>query len=180
MSSASTVYGLLVEFTEPEDLVRAARQVHADGYRAVEAYSPYPVEGLAESIGFTHSRMPMIVLLGGILGGTGGYLLQYWVSVVEYPLNIGGRPLHSWPAFIPVTFECTVLVAALFAVLGMLALNGLPQPHHPLFDVPEFQRASTDRFFLCIRRTDPQFHEVTTRQYLESLNPEAIFEVPSL
>src|SRR5690606_34329660 len=149
-----TYYGLLAEFSEPEDLIAAAQAVHQQGYQCVEAYSPYPVEGLSESLGFTRSRMPLLVLIGGILGAIGGYYLQYWVSAVEYPLNIGGRPLNSWPAFIPVTFECTILVAALFAVLGMFALNGLPQPHHPLFNVPEFEHASTDRFFLVIQTVD--------------------------
>jgi hypothetical protein len=172
-------YGLLAEFTEPEDLVAAARAVHEQGYIRAEAYSPYPVEGLSESLGFTRSRLPLLVLIGAFLGGIGGYCLQYWVAAVEYPLNIGGRPLNSWPAFIPITFECTILVAALFAVLGMLALNGLPQPHHPLFNVPEFAAyASTDRFFLAIRSDDPQFHETRTRQLLEDLKPMAIYEVP--
>lgn len=178
MASPQPYYGLLAEFAEPEDLVAAAQAVHQQDYRYVEAYSPYPVEGLAESLGFTRSRMPMLVLIGAILGGIGGYYLQYWISVDEYPLNIGGRPLNSWPAFIPVTFECTILVAALFAVLGMLALNGLPQPHHPLFNVPEFEHASTDRFYLAIRSDDPQFHSTRTRQLLEELGPQAIYEVP--
>ncbi len=178
MASPKTYYGLLAEFSEPEDLIAAAQAVHQQGYQCVEAYSPYPVEGLSESLGFTRSRMPLLVLIGGILGAIGGYYLQYWVSAVEYPLNIGGRPLNSWPAFIPVTFECTILVAALFAVLGMFALNGLPQPHHPLFNVPEFEHASTDRFFLVIQTVDTQFHETRTRQLLEGLRPDAIYEVP--
>ena len=171
-------YGLLAEFSEPEDVVAAARAVHQEGYVRVEAYAPYPVEGLSESLGFERSRIPMLVLCGAILGGIGGYYLQYWVSALEYPLNIGGRPLNSWPAFIPITFECTILVAALFAVLGMLALNGLPQPHHPLFNVPEFAYASTDRFFLAIQSDDPQFHETRTRDLLAGLQPMAIYEVP--
>jgi len=171
-------YGLLAEFSEPEDVVAAARAVHEEGYVRAEAYAPYPVEGLSEALGFTRSRIPLLVLCGAFLGGIGGYYLQYWVSALEYPLNIGGRPLNSWPAFIPVTFECTILVAALFAVLGMLALNGLPQPHHPLFNVPEFAYASTDRFFLVIRTDDPLFHETRTRELLAGLRPMAIYEVP--
>lgn len=178
MSSVSPYYGLLAEFTEPEHLLEAAEKVHAAGYQMVEAYSPYPVEGVAEALGFTHSRMPALVLGGLLLGGFLGYALQYWVSVVEYPLNIGGRPLHSWPAFVPVTFECTILVAALFAVLGMLALNGLPRPHHPLFSVPEFARASSDRFFICIRSDDPHFHEGRIRSLLGELPTVAVIEVP--
>lgn len=171
-------FGLLAEFTEAEQLVHATTRARAEGYAQMEAYSPFPVEGLADALGFTRTWMPLVVLLGGILGASGGYYLQYWVSAVDYPLNIGGRPLHSWPAFIPVTFECTVLVASLAGVLGMLALNGLPRPHHPLFNVEQFQHASVDRFFLCIRSTDPKFHESTTRAFLESLEGAQVYDVP--
>lgn len=178
MSKAGAYYGLLAEFTEPEDLLHAVRQVRREKYEKVEAYTPFPVEGLSEALEFRRTYLPLVVLIGGILGGVGGYYLQYWVSVIEYPLNIGGRPLHSWPSFIPVTFECTILAASLAALLGMLGLNGLPRPHHPLFNVERFQRASADRFFLCIRSEDPIFHPETTRRLLESLEPSAIDEVP--
>jgi Protein of unknown function (DUF3341) len=177
MQAKPRLYGLMAEFDSPEDLLEAARHTYEEGYRRLDAYSPFPVHGLAEAIGFQRTRLPLIALLGGIAGGLGGYLLQYWISVVDYPLNVGGRPLHSWPAFIPVTFELTVLVAALAAVLGMLALNGLPMPHHPVFNVSAFELATRNRFFLCLEATDPQFDEVRTRQFLERLKARDIFEV---
>jgi hypothetical protein len=171
-------YCLMAEFDNADALVEAARLVRAAGYDRVEGYSPFPVQGLADAIGFHRTRMPLVVLLGGLVGGVAGYLLQYWASVIHYPLNIGGRPLHSWPAFIPITFECTVLAASLAGVLGMLALNGLPRPHHPLFEVPAFQHASVDRFFLCVLADDPNFHPETTHKLLEALQPLAVHEVP--
>jgi hypothetical protein len=172
------LFGILAEFSDADQLVAAATRVHEAGYRRMEAYSPMPIEGLAEAIGFHRTRMPLVVLVGGIFGGIGGYALQYYVSVIAYPLNIGGRPLNSWPAFIPVVFEMTILAGALSAVLGMLAMNGLPRPHHPLFAVPQFDRATRDRFFLCILRTDPLFHERTTRELLETLGAVEVIDVP--
>ena len=176
--AVANLYGLLAEFDDPDRLVAASRQVHAAGYRRFDAYSPFPVHGLADAVGFRKTSMSVVVLVGGILGGAGGYVMQYWMTVIDYPINVGGRPLHSWPSFLPATFECTILLAALAGVLGMLALNGLPRPHHPLFNVPEFDRASSDRFFLCIEARDPQFHEETTRNLLESLDPVGVFDVP--
>jgi hypothetical protein len=167
----------MAEFEGPTDLLDAAQRTYNEGYRRLDAYSPFPVQGLAEAIGFQRTRLPLIVLLGGIAGGLGGYFLQYWTSTIDYPLNIGGRPLHSWPSFIPVTFELTVLVAALAAVLGMLALNGLPMPHHPVFNVPAFELATRNHFFLCIEATDPKFDGVETRRFLESLKPRSVFAV---
>ena len=140
----------------------------------MDAYSPFPIEELHEALGSHHTRLPLIVLIGGLVGCIGGYALQYWSSVIAYPLNIGGKPLHSWPAFIPVTFECTILVAALSAVLGMLALNGLPMPYHPVFNVPRFALASRNRFFLCIEATDPKFDLEATRRFLERLVPGTV------
>ncbi len=172
------MFGILAEFTDAEELVAAAQRVYESGYRRFEAYSPMPVEGLADAIGFRRTRMPLVVLIGGIIGALSGYGLQYWVSAIAYPLNIGGRPLHSWPAFIPVTFEMTVLIAALFAVLGMLAMNGLPRPHHPLFAIREFDRATRDRFFLCILQSDPMFHQQSTRGFMESLGAAEVIDVP--
>jgi len=172
------IYGLLAEFDSPTAVVDAARRAHDAGYRKMDAYSPFPIEDLTEAIGFRHTRLPMIVLTGGILGAVGGFGLQYWVSVIEYPVNVGGRPFLSWPSFIPVTFETTVLVAALFAVLGMLALNGMPMPYHPVFNVPEFALASKDKFFLCLEAADPQFDPVSSRKFLESLGPKSVWEVP--
>lgn len=172
------IYGLLAEFDSPTAVVDAARRAHDAGYRKMDAYSPFPIEDLTEAIGFRHTRLPMIVLTGGILGAVGGFGLQYWVSVIEYPVNVGGRPFLSWPSFIPVTFETTVLVAALFAVLGMLALNGMPMPYHPVFNVPEFALASKDKFFLCLEAADPQFDPISSRKFLESLGPKSVWEVP--
>lgn len=169
--SPLSVHGVLVEFTSPAALLAAARKLHAHGYRNVETYSPYPIEGLAEASGFHKTRMSAVVLIGAILGGTIGYLMQWWIAVVDYPLNIGGRPLHSWPSFIPVTFEMTILVASLFAVLGMLGLNGLPRPHHPLFAVEGFERASSDAFFLCVEAGRGECDEDTLRDLLDELNP---------
>src|SRR5688500_3686610 len=144
------LYGLLAEFEHPEQLLAAASRAREAGYKRVQAYTPIPVDGLVEALGQTPTQLPRLVLLGGIVGGIIGYALQYYASVIAYPVNVGGRPLHSWPAFGPIVFELIVLGAALTAVLGMLALNGLPMPHHPLFAVPEFKLASRDRFFLCI------------------------------
>lgn len=163
------LYGLMAEFRAPADVVAAARAVREAGYEKVDAYSPYPIEELAEALHFHHSRLPLLVLLGGIAGLIGGYSLQYWASVIEYPMNVGGRPFHSWPAFIVPSFETTILFAALTAVLGMLALNGLPEPYHPVFNVPSFALATRDRFFLAIEATDPKFDETQTRAFLESL-----------
>src|SRR5713101_1161509 len=170
-------WGLIAEFESPSALVVATRRAHEAGYRRMDAYSPFPIEELHEALGAHHTRLPLIVLVGGLCGGLGGYALQYWVSTVAYPLNIGGKPLHSWPAFIPVTFECTILVAALSAVLGMLALNGLPQPYHPVFNVPRFALASRNRFFLCIEARDPKFDLEGTRAFLETLGPREVATV---
>ena len=171
------IYGLLAEFTEPNELIAAVRQTHEAGYRHIDAYTPYPVEELSEALELRRTRLPLLVLLGGIIGGVAGYSLQYWTAGFAYPLNVGGRPFNSWPAFIPITFEMTVLVAALFAVLGMLALNGLPMPYHPVFNVPRFALASRDRFFLCIEATDPQFDREGTRRFLERQVPRTVSEV---
>ena len=170
-------YGLVAEFENAESLLQAARRTYEEGYRRMDAFSPLPVEGLADAIGFHRTRVPLIVLLGGIVGGLGGFYLQYWISVVNYPVNVGGRPYNSWPSFIPVTFEMTILVAAFSALIGMLALNGLPMPYHPLFNVPRFALATRNRFFLCIEAKDPRFDLQATRQFLESLNAREVSEV---
>ena len=175
--TAHKLYGLMAEFETPTDAVKAARSAYEEGYRAMDAYSPYPVEELSEAIGFHHNRLPLLVLIGGIVGCIGGFSLCYWVSVIAYPLNIGGRPFNSWPAFIPVTFECTILVAAFAAVFGMLALNGLPQPYHPVFNVERFELASRNHFFLCIEAKDPKFDAEATRAFLQSLGPNEVTNV---
>jgi hypothetical protein len=172
------IYGVVGEFADPTALVAAAQRARLAGYTRFEAYAPFPIEELPEAIGHHRTRLPLIVFLGGLLGGLGGYFLQYYFSVLEYPLNIGGRPLHSWPAFIPVTFECTILGAALSAVLGMLALNGLPMPYHPLFHIPRFARASRDLFFLSIQARDPMFDVATVTQFLRDLGGANVEEVP--
>ncbi|WP_052343987.1 DUF3341 domain-containing protein [Kallotenue papyrolyticum] len=171
------LYGLMAEFDRPEDLVEAARRAREAGYTRMDAYTPFPVHGLDEALGLRRTRLPLVVLIGGIVGAISGYALQYWTSVIDYPLNIGGRPYHSWPAFIPVTFETTVLFAAFAAVLGMLALNGLPMPYHPVFNAPRFELASRSHFFLCIEAKDPRFDEQRTRQFLESLQPHGVYDV---
>lgn len=173
----TALYGLLAEFETPGALLAAAKRTHAEGYRKVDAYSPFPIEGLAEAIHVHRNRLPRIVLIGGLVGCFVGFFFQYYAAVIDYPLNVGGRPFNSWPSFIPITFETTILFAAFTAVLAMFALNGLPQPYHPVFNVEPFERASRDRFFLCIQANDPKFDPLTTRAFLESLQPDAVHEV---
>jgi hypothetical protein len=167
----------MAEFDSPEALLEAGRRAFAAGFRKMDAYSPFPVDGLAEAIGFHHTRVPLIVLIGGIIGCLGGFYLQYWVAVIDYPLNIGGRPLNSWPSFIPVTFELTILIAALFAFFGVLALNRLPMPYHPVFNVERFQLASRNRFFLCIEAVDSNFEPERTRRFLDEIGSLGTYEV---
>jgi Protein of unknown function (DUF3341) len=177
MKGSPLVYGLMAEFEDPQSLVTATERAHAEGYRRMDAYSPFPIEELHQALGSHHTRLPLIVLIGGLCGCIGGYLLQYWVSVIAYPVNVGGKPFHSWPAFIPVTFECTILAASIACVLGMLALNGLPMPYHPVFNVPRFALASRNRFFLCIEARDPHFDLDATRHFLETLGPREVSTV---
>jgi len=172
------VYGLVAEFHTPEELLAAAHKAHAEGYRKMDAFAPFPVEGLAEAIGHHHTRLPLIVLIGGLLGCVGGFFMQYYASVISYPLNIGGKPFNSWPAFIPVIFECTVLAASFSAGLGMLALNRLPEPYHPVFNVEAFcAKASRDGYFLCIEAGDPKFDAAATRDLLVSTGAREVHDV---
>ena len=173
------IYGLMAEFDSPEALLAAARRAFAAGFRRMDAYSPFPVDGLAEAIGFSRTRVPLIVLIGGLIGCVGGFYLQYWVAVIDYPINIGGRPLNSWPSFIPVTFELTILIASLFAFFGVLALNRLPMPYHPVFNVERFELASRNRFFLCIEAVDSMFDLERTRQFLNEIGSLGTYEVDS-
>jgi hypothetical protein len=173
------IYGMMAEFDSPRAVIEAAHKTYAAGYKKIDAYSPFPIEELAEAIGFHRNGVAPLVLTGGIVGCLSGYLLQWWIATVSYPVNVGGRPYHSWPAFIVVTFEMTILFSVLFAVFGMLALNGLPMPYHPVFNVERFAMASQDRFFLIIFATDPKYSGPGTRAFLESLKPSAISEVPA-
>lgn len=171
------VYGLMAEFDNPTALLKATERAYSAGYRKMDAYTPYPIEELADALGFHKTRVPLIVLVGAILGGLSGYLLQYWVSAVSYPINVGGRPFNSWPAFIIVTFEMTILFGGISAVVGMLALNGLPMPYHPVFNNPRFALASRDRFFLCIEAADPKFDRISTGTFLMGTHAVDVTEV---
>ncbi len=171
------LFGVMAEFRTPEDLVLAAHRARAAGYTEIDAYTPFPVEGLHEALGHHETRLPLLILVGGIVGGLGGFFMQEYAAVIGYPLNIGGRPLNSWPSFIPITFELTILVAGLTAVIAMIALNKLPQPYHPVFDVPGFERASSDRFFLCLEASGKKFDPDAARRFLEGLKAENVAAV---
>jgi Protein of unknown function (DUF3341) len=172
-----SIYGLMAEFDNPTALVNAARAAREKGYRKLDAYTPFPIEELSDALHLHKNRLPLIVLIGGIIGGLTGYLLQFYITVYQYPINVGGRPLHSWPAYIIITFELTILFASLSAVFGLLALCGLPMPYHPTFNVPRFALATRNRFFLCIESTDPLFDHVKTSEFLETLEPREVSEV---
>ncbi len=164
-------WALMAEYETPEALVAAAQAAHDAGYRHAEAYAPFPIEGLAEAVGFRRSRIPALVLAGGLAGGAGGYFLQWFAAVRSYPEEIGARPLHSWPMFIPVAFEMTILFAALTAFVAVLLANGLPRLAHPIFDAPDFDLATRNRFFLCLRTDDPAFDEAQAGALLDSTAP---------
>jgi hypothetical protein len=172
------LYGLAARFDSPEAVLKAAQAVAAAGYRQAEAYTPYAVQGVAEALGFRRTGIPLVVLSGGILGAVGGYFMLWYANVVSYPWNIGGKPPNSWPAFVPITFEMTVLGASLLSLFGMLVLNGLPQPYHPIFKTPRFELASQTDFFVCIEASDPLFELSSARELFESLEPLEIAEVP--
>ena len=175
----SATYGLMAEFASADALLAAAKRARGAGYARIEAYSPFPVEGMAEAIGYEKTHVPLATLIGGIVGGLGGFFLQWYSAVIDYPENIGGRPLNSWPEFIPVTFETTVLFAAFTAVIAMLVANGLPRLRHPVFDVREFDFATRNRFFLCLRSDDRRFEPEPARRFLETLEPMRVMEVPA-
>lgn len=177
MKKKSALYGVMAEFDNPSAVVAAAHRAHEAGYRKMDAYSPYPIEELSEAIGFHKNAIPKIVLAGGIIGGLSGLAMQIFTSAIDYPLNVGGRPLISWPSFVPITFEMTILLASLGAVFGMLALNGLPEPYHPVFNVPRFELASRTHFFLCIESEDPKFDREGTREFLLSVGANEVSDV---
>ena len=172
-----TIFGLMAEFEEHEQLLAATRRAYSEGYRRMDAYSPFPIEGLAEALGHEENAIPLFTLAGGIAGGLGAYFMEWYAMARLYPINVGGRPMNSWPNFSPVVFELTVLIASFSAFLGVFVLNRLPQPNHPVFNVPEFERASIDRFFLCIEADDPKFDREKTKAFLLELNPEEVAEV---
>ena len=173
------IYGLIAEFDDPSAIVAAAKLTRGAGYTRINAYSPYPVEELMEAIGFHRNYVSLVVFVGGILGALGGLALQIWTSAIDYPINVGGRPLISLPAFIPITFECTILLAAFGAFFGNIIMNRLPQPYHPVFNVPSFSRATIDRFFVCIKADDPKFNYGETRAFLEGLGAKEVTDVES-
>jgi hypothetical protein len=178
MPAREGTYGLLAEFDTPSDLVRAARQAYHDGWRRLDCYTPYPVEEAAEAIGFHRDEVSLVCLLGGLLGLAAMFGLETWISLWAYPLNVAGRPYYSWPAFVVPAYEWTILYAGLSAAFGMLALNGLPKPYHPVFNAPNFRNgASSDKFFLCLESTDPQFEAGETRSFLEAQRPISVVEV---
>lgn len=172
------IYGVIAEFHDANELLTAANRTREAGYTSVDAFSPFPIHGLSEAVGFKHTKLSGIVLVMGILGGFAGFFMCWFANVVHYPLNIGGKPFNSWPAWIPITFETTVLFAAFGAVFGMLALNGLPMPYHPVFNVDRFEQASRDRFFLVIQSRDPKWDLDKVRDFLDSLNPREVIDVP--
>jgi Protein of unknown function (DUF3341) len=178
MTPPTPIHGIMAEFVTPEQILDAARRARVAGYVNMDAYTPYAVEGLSDELGLARTQIPFIVLVGALIGAGVGFFMQWYSMAVDYPFNVGGRPYNSWPVFLPITFEVMVLVAALSALLGMMFLNGLPRLRHPVFNVPAFDFASQDRFFLCIEATDPKFDPEATRQFLAGLNPKQVVEVP--
>lgn len=178
--SGVALHGIMAEFSDPESLVAASRAARRAGYCQMDAYTPFPVEGLPEALGFARSRIPRFAMIGALVGGGGAYFMQWYASVQSYPINIGGRPLHSWPSFVPITFELAVLGAAVFMIVGMILCNRFPRLHHPVFDVPGFDRASTDKFFLVIERRDPAFDQAAIETLFQDTGAERILEVPDV
>jgi hypothetical protein len=170
-------WGLLAEFETPDELLRAARGAREAGYRRMDAYTPFPIHGLSDAMGFRPTKLPFIVLAGGIIGCVAALGTMWFSAAIHYPINVAGKPYASWPMFIPITFEATVLFAALFAVFGMLGMNGLPMPYHPIFNAPRFAFASRDRFFLCVEARDPKYDEARIRAFFDSLGAKDVVAV---
>jgi Protein of unknown function (DUF3341) len=179
VSEVPAIYGAMAEFADSDDLIRAAKQAYAEGYRRMDAFAPMPVEGLAEAVGYRKNYVALCVLIGGICGAVGGFSFLEWITNIAYPLNVGGRPLNSWPAYIPITFECMILAAALTSMFSMFAFNGLPSTYHPVFNVSRFDRASIDKFFLCIEAVDPKFNTDATAEFLSSIGGSEVTIVPA-
>jgi hypothetical protein len=179
LSELPTIHGAMAEFDTPEELLAAGERAYAAGYRRMDAYAPMPIAGLAEAIGYKRNKVAFCVLIGGICGACFGFGLLEWMTVVAYPHNVGGRPLNSWPAYIPITFECMILFASLTALVSMLAMNGLPKPYHPVFNVAAFDRASIDKFFLCIESSDPMFRAEDTLEFLRETGAKEVSVVPA-
>lgn len=178
MKPRTPIFGLMAEFETAEQVLVATRRARLAGYHDMDAYTPYPVEGLSAELGLPRTRVPFVVLVAGLVGAAVGFFMQWYSEAFDYPVNVGGRPDNSWPVFVPIVFEITVLIASLSALFGMFFLNGLPRPHHPVFNLPRFDRASQDRFFLCIEATDAHYDADGTRRFLEELQPRVIMEVP--
>jgi len=176
-SSTGETYALVAEFASAEELLVAAEKVSQEGYREVDAYTPFPVHGLSDALRFHDVKVPWFIICGGLCGGFFGFTLQWYTATIDYPLNVGGKPFNSLPSFFPVTFECTILFSALTALISMFALNGLPKPYHSIFNTPGFERASKDRFFLAIEKSDAKYDPEATRVFLASLSPLAVSEV---
>jgi hypothetical protein len=175
----STLYAMVAEFDTADEVLAATRAAYSRGFRRMDAFVPFPVEGLTEALGMRRTGVPLLTLLGGIAGGCTGYGMEFYSATIHYPLNVGGRPLHSWPAFVPITFELTVLFAALSAAIGMLVLNGLPRLHHPIFETPDFAQRNSSHFYLAIEAVDPHFDAQEIRKFLTGQKPRAVWEVPA-
>jgi hypothetical protein len=177
VTSSPSLYGLVAEFDSADDLLKATRQTTQAGYTRTDAFSPFPIHGMGEALNFTDRRLSLFVLIGGIVGCLAGYGLEYWTQVIDYPMNIGGRPYHSWVSFIPPAFETTILFGAFTAGISMIVMNGLPRPYHPVFNAPRFQFASQDKFFLAIEAADPRFALEDTRAFLLGLGARDVVAV---
>jgi hypothetical protein len=172
-----TLYGVAAEFDTTREVVAAARAAREAGFTKMDAYSPFPIHEMDAALGIKRTILPILIFAGGIIGGIGGFMMQYYLMGIDYPINVGGRPYMSVPSYIPITFECIVLLAATTAVVGMLILNGLPQPYHPMFNAPRFALASREKFFLAIEARDPKFDHGETTQFLQNLNAREVFDV---
>lgn len=177
-NNETKVYGMLAEYDNADALIAGIKKAKEAGYTKLDGYSPYAVSGIADALGFIKSEMATVMLCGGICGAICGFLMQYYTNAVDYPFNIGGKPYNSWPMFIPVTYEPGILTTCLAGVFGLLALCGLPKLYNPLFNVPAFERSTIDRFFLFVQANDEKFDLQATREFLLTLNPLSVAEVP--